>query len=121
MSPDVWGYLLAALTAAVSGLWISRSSNRANRITAAQQRQIEAVRVDGEAYTRAQEINIQMVRELRDEIGRLQRELSDLRSLLATAAQENMQLRSQIATLQRTVDRLANLLRQHDIPLPQEA
>lgn len=103
MSPDVIGWVAGGVVALLATLFSVVSSRRANRAKA----KLDEVA----AYS-------QLVQDLHGEIDRLKEELMELRQLLTGATTDNDELRRRITMLQTTVNRLTDLLRQHQIPLP---
>lgn len=118
MNSDALGYLVGAVVVLLTTVYTARSTRRANQAVLAAKQQLTRVRVDGEAYDRAQAINQQIVEDLRAEVNRLQRELEALRNQLRAENQHSAQLEDKVRTLQNTVDRLSNLLMQHNITIP---
>lgn len=100
------GIVVTVVGAAVVAAWAVVINRRAMRAKAG----LDAV----QTYS-------QMVSDLRGEIERLQGDLTQLRTEFDQAITANEGLRSRIATLQRTVDRMTRLLSEHNIPVPQEA
>lgn len=74
--------------------------------------------VYGQAYDRAQRINQEIVEGLRDEIHRLQKELTDVRTDMGRTAHRNVELERLVNSLERSVSRMSALLTQYGIDVP---
>lgn len=123
------GTILAAViggVAAIIAAWYTvsatkkaqRQTEAANRAIAISTRRAEKFRADGEAYDRAQRINEEIVRALRQEVERLQASLAALRVRLAEEENRSDALERQVDALQRSVNRMSALLAENNIPIP---
>ena len=96
----VEGVLVAALALA-GGIYTARSNRRsaeatarANQVIAQGAQDTETKRVDGEAYKLAQEINREIVDDLKAEVARLRQDVTAMRAQLAAKDDEVAQLRA---------------------------
>lgn len=114
MTGDVWGYLFGSVFAFAATAYTAWQTRRAKQAQVA----VEKVRADGEAYERAQEINKQIVDNLRAEVARLNEALDKVRAQLTAEADHSDELDVKVNLLQLSVNRLSRLLEQHNIAIP---
>lgn len=74
--------------------------------------------VYGQAYDRAQRINQEIVQGLREEITRLQGELTGVRVEMTSTAHRNLELERLVNTLERSVSRMSAMLAQYGVDMP---
>lgn len=110
MSPIVIAALIAAVPTSWTA-WLAWTTRRQKDKTA-------VVRVDAEAYERAQKINQQIVQALREELERVRGELNEMRRVVETSEQQEGQLKDHIARLHRSLTRALALLSQYNIDIP---
>lgn len=114
----MWGYLVGGLVVLASAVYTQRSAARTSRRTEAARAAMAAVRADGEAYDRAMAINKDIVEGLREEVGRLQVALAELRLQFRAEETRSAALEVKIANLQQSVNRMTALLAENKIPIP---
>lgn len=98
--------------------WVTLSNRRLRSRIEDAQNDVDKVRVDGEAYDRAQKINAQIVTALREEITRLNSEMGELRIELNAEKSQSAELQIKLAAMQRTLNRMSAILRDNNLEVP---
>lgn len=120
MHIDILAYIAAALITGASGFYTVYASNQNRKRDLAIQAQIEGhkekaeeARVDGEAYTRAQQINREIVEDQ-------DKQLAAVRKALREANERTDLLERRVNYLASRVYKLTRLLEENDIEVPAE-
>jgi hypothetical protein len=109
--------VVVALIAIVPSFLAFRSSESTKRVLADQKTKQDATNALDRAYERAQRINQEIVEGLREEITRLQSELTGVRQEMMTTAHRNLELERLVTTLERSVSRMSAMLAQYGVDL----
>lgn len=119
------GYIIGGLFALAAAVYVQRSTVKTGERTKAASDAIEStrqkfeeVRVVGDAYTQAQLITTNTVNELREEVRRLREQVVALSEHLRREESTSSELDRKVQRLQRTADRLAEILEDNQIARP---
>jgi septal ring factor EnvC (AmiA/AmiB activator) len=113
--------LIGSVVTGIATLLVAYYTYRQTRKSKDAQETVDKIRADGEAYARAMTINAQIVSDLQEELSRVQTALTDVRRQLALEQNHSAEFERRVAVLQRSVNRMTELLTEHEIPIPEDA